>query len=143
MSITRAAVFLLVTSISSMPMTTLAEPPDMLGVWTGEVRTVASGQQVRNLVAKGGALISDVELTLTVTHQEGEGFIGEQTTNAPDAPTNSIWGAVRSTGKEGVFVTENGGRGQMWFPAANRLEYCFANQTPDQMSAHCAVLIKQ
>ena len=41
-----------------------------------------------------------------------------------------------------MFVTGNGGRGQLWFTSPTRFEFCFANQTPAAMSAYCAVLDK-
>ena len=63
--------------------------------------------------------------------------------NAPGAQPVPVWGAIRSTGQEAVFVTGNGGRGQLWFNRPDRFEFCFANQTPEQMTAYCAVLNKQ
>ena len=119
-----------------------AEYPDMIGSWTGAVRTVSSGEQVRSEVASGGAVIQTVNLTFTVSYQDGEAFIGESTSNQPGAVPVPVWGAIRSTGKEAVFVTGNGGRGQLWFNSPTRFEFCFANQTPEAMSAYCAVLNK-
>jgi len=120
-----------------------ANYPNMEGIWAGTVRTVASGEQVREQVARGGALIQKLNLKLTVTYQDQEVFIGESTSDAVDTEPVSVWGAIRSTGKEGVFVTANGGRGNIWFTNPNQVEFCFANQTPEQMSAYCAVLMKQ
>ncbi len=119
-----------------------ADYPNMEGVWAGTVRTVSSGEQVRAQVARGGALIQDLELTLTVTYQDQEVFIGESISDLPDAEPVPVWGALRSTGEEGVFVTANGGRGNIWFTNPGQFEFCFANQTPEQMSAYCAVLDK-
>ncbi len=119
-----------------------AEYPDMTGSWQGEVRTVASGEQVRAEVASGGAVIQTVNLTFTVSYQDGEVFIGESMSNQPGAEPVPVWGAIRSTGREAVFVTGNGGRGQLWFNSPTRFEFCFANQTPEAMSAYCAVLDK-
>ena len=120
-----------------------ADYPNMEGTWSGTVRTVASGAQVRDQVAPGGALIQDIVLKLTVSYHEQEVFIGETTSSAPNSEPVSVWGAIRSNNKEGVFVTANGGRGNIWFITANQFEFCFANQTPEQMSAYCAVLDKQ
>ncbi len=120
-----------------------ADYPNMEGVWKGTVRTVSSGEQVRTQVARGGALIQDLELTLTVNYQDQEVFIGESMSDLPDAEPVPVWGAIRSTGKEGVFVTANGGRGNIWFTNADQFEFCFANQTPEQMSSYCAVLDKR
>ncbi len=53
-----------------------------------------------------------------------------------------VWGAIRATGKAGVFITEDGGRGDIWFTTPRQFEFCFANQTPEQLSAYCAVLVK-
>ena len=120
-----------------------AEYPNMEGVWQGQVRILASGDQVRGEVARGGALIQDVELQLTVSYQDREVFIGESLSNAADAEPVPVWGAIRSTGKEGVFVTANGGRGNIWFTGATTFEFCFANQSQEQLSSYCAVLEKQ
>ena len=119
------------------------EYPQMTGVWSGEIRTVSSGSEVSAEVAKGGAVIQTLELTFTVSYQDGEVLMGESISNAPHAEAVPVWGAIRSTGKEAVFVTGNGGRGQLWFTSPSRFEYCFANQTPEAMSAYCAVLDKR
>ena len=120
-----------------------ADYPNMQGVWGGTVRTVSSGEQVRTQVARGGALIQDIELRLMVSYQDQEVFIGESISDLPDAEPVPVWGAIRSTGKEGVFVTANGGRGNIWFTNPDQFEFCFANQTPAQMSSYCAVLDKR
>ena len=115
----------------------------MEGAWVGGVRTVSSGEQVSSQVAKGGAVIQDIVLTFTVNYQDGEVFMGESLSNVADAVPVPVWGAIRSTGREAVFVTGNGGRGQLWFTSPTRFEFCFANQTPEAMSSYCAVLDKQ
>ena len=120
-----------------------AEYPAMEGAWVGGVRTVSSGEQVSSQVARGGALIQDIELTFTVNYQDGEVFMGESLSNLADSVPVPVWGAIRSTGREAVFVTGNGGRGQLWFTSPTRFEFCFANQTPAAMSAYCAVLDKR
>ena len=120
-----------------------ADYPNMEGVWRGTVRTVSSGEQVRTQVARGGAVIQDLDFRFTVSYQDQEVYMGETASNAPDTRPVPVWGAIRSTGKEGVFVTANGGRGNIWFITPTQLEFCFANQTPERMSAYCAVLDKQ
>lgn len=120
-----------------------ADYPSMTGQWIGTIRTVSTGEQVRTQVARGGALIQDQEIRMDVSYQDREVFIGETTSNLPNATPISIWGAIRSTGKEGVFVTANGGRGNIWFTAPGVMEFCFANQTQEQMSAYCGMLRKQ
>ncbi len=50
---------------------------------------------------------------------------------------------LRLVGEEGVFVTANGGRGNIWFTNPGQFEFCFANQTQEQMSSYCAVLNKR
>lgn len=131
---------LLVVSLSGIAAA--AEHPDMVGVWTGAVRLVSSGDQVEGEVARGGALISDVQLTVSVVHQDGEVFIGESVSDAPGSTATPVWGAIRSTGREGVFVTANGGRGNIWFTTSTQFEFCFANQNQAVMSAYCAILRK-
>ncbi len=120
-----------------------ADSPNMQGVWAGTVRTVSSGEQVRTQVARGGALIQDIQLRLTVSYQDQEVFIGESMSDLPDAQPVPVWGAIRSSGEEGVVVTANGGRGNIWFTNPGQFEFCFANQTQEQMSAYCAVLDKR
>ena len=119
-----------------------AEYPDMTGVWLGEIRTVSSGAQVQSQVAKGGAVIQTLNLRLTISYQDGEVFIGESQSDEANTEAVPIWGAIRSTGAEAVFVTGNGGRGQLWFTSPTQFEYCFANQSQEAMGAHCAVLNK-
>ena len=119
------------------------EYPNMVGLWAGDVRTVSSGEQVSSQVARGGAVIETIHLEFTVSYQDGEAFIGESMSSAPGSEPVPVWGAIRSTGTQAVFVTGGGGRGQLWFTSPDRFEYCFANQTPEQMSAYCAVLDKQ
>ncbi|MEQ8861642.1 MAG: hypothetical protein RIC56_23620 [Pseudomonadales bacterium] len=120
-----------------------AEYPNMEGTWSGSVRTVSSGEEVQSQVARGGAVIQRVDLTFMVSYQDGEVFTGETRSSAANAVPLSVWGAIRSTGREAVFVTGNGGRGQLWFSSPTEFEYCYANQTQEQMSAYCAVLQKQ
>lgn len=120
-----------------------AEYPAMEGLWTGVVRTVTSGEMVRDQVARGGVVIAEVALKFKVTYQDREVFMGESSSDATDARPVPVSGAIRSTGKEAVFVTANGGRGEIWFNSPTQFEYCFANATPEQMSSHCAVLNKQ
>ena len=121
-----------------------ADYPNMEGVWVGTVRSVSSGEQVRTQVARGGALIQEIELKCIVSYQDQEVFIGESSiANAPDAQAVPVWGSIRSTGKEGVFVTAHGGRGNIWFTTPSQFEFCYANQTPEWMSSYCAVLEKQ
>ncbi|MCZ6618594.1 MAG: hypothetical protein O7E57_10710, partial [Gammaproteobacteria bacterium] len=85
-----------------------AEYPDMVGVWAGSVRTVSSGEQVRSQVARGGALIEKLDIKLTVSYQDQEVYMGESMSSAARAQPVPVWGAIRSTGKEGVFITASG-----------------------------------
>jgi hypothetical protein len=62
-----------------------AEYPNMVGVWAGSVRVVSSGQQVSDQVARGGALIQDLDLTVTVNYQDREAFMGESLSSASNA----------------------------------------------------------
>ena len=130
--------------ISTIPAAASAQQayPDMLGDWNGTIRTVSSGTEVSGEVARGGAVIAEVELTLNVFHQDGEVFIGESRSNQPGATSTPVWGAIRSTGKEGVFVTATGGRGNIWFNSRSQFEFCFGNMTEAALSAYCGKLSK-
>ncbi len=119
-----------------------AEYPDMVGVWKGHIRVVSSGQS--DQVASGGAVLSEVDITVTIDHQDGESFIGKS--RSSDTPRNQrstpVWGAIRSTGREAMFVTANGGRGNLWFGEENSFEYCITNLDDSAISAYCGLLTK-
>jgi hypothetical protein len=116
--------------------------PDMVGTWTGTFQTVSSGISLRSEVARGGALIAETTISLVIHHQEGEVFIGD-TKNRETAVTTPVWGAIRSTGKEGIFVTSTGGSGNIWFDSPIKFEFCFASQSESALSAYCGVFNKQ
>ncbi|MCZ6709476.1 MAG: hypothetical protein O7B25_03850, partial [Gammaproteobacteria bacterium] len=78
-----------------------------------------------------------------VSYQDQEVYMGESMSSAARAQPVPVWGAIRSTGKEGVFITASGGRGNMWFISPTQFEFCFANQTPEQMSSYCGMMDKQ
>ena len=122
-----------------------AEYPDMVGVWKGHVRVISSGQNVSDQVASGGAVLSEVDLKLTIDHQDGESFIGtSRSSNTPNnQPSTPVWGAIRSTGKEALFITSNGGRGNLWFGSKDVFEFCITNLNETVISAYCGVLKKQ
>ncbi len=125
-----------------VPLSSIAqEYPDMLGTWRGDVRVVQTGVTG---VAKGGMLVSDVNVILEIEHQEGESFMGStRNSQMPsDQPGNRVWGTIRSTGKEAIFITSTGARGQLWFANAQHFEFCITNLQEDQATAYCANLEK-
>ena len=135
--------WLLALSVLCAPIGAYAASyPDMVGDWTGTIRTVTSGSSVSEQVAPGGAVIAEVELTLSITHQDGEVFIGESRSSQPGSTGTPVWGAIRSTGTEGVFITAAGGRGNMWFRGASDFEFCYGNLNEEMLSAYCGVLNK-
>ena len=115
--------------------------PDMVGVWQGKVRTVQAGVDE---VARGGMLVNEIELKVTIEHQDEESFIGKSRSSAMsfDDPSTIVWGTIRSGGDEAIFVTSNGARGQMWFMGPGRFEYCLTNKTDELATAYCAQLGK-
>lgn len=116
--------------------------PDMVGVWQGKVRTVQAGVKE---VARGGMILNEIDLKVTIEHQEGESFMGKSRTSQMsfDDPSAIVWGTIRSNGEEAIFVTSNGARGQLWFKDPTHFEYCLTNKTDELATAYCAQLTKQ
>ena len=100
---------------------------------------------IRNEVPKGGMEINEVNLVLDVEFQDEESFLGKSRTSATpnDQPSVRVWGTIRSTGDEAIFVTSNGGRGQLWFAGEDEFEFCVANVSEDSATAYCANLAKE
>jgi len=122
------------------PVVFASEYPDMVGVWNGNVRIVSSGEDV----AKGGAVISNVDLTVTIDYQDGESFLGSSraATTPKSQESLTIWGAVRSTGGEAIFVSSDGSRGNLWMKGKDSFEYCLTNLLEGVFTAYCGVLTK-
>jgi len=118
------------------------EYPDMVGAWSGHVRVVSSGTNVSDQVASGGAVLSELELTVTIDYQEGETFIGKSraSTTPREQASTPVWGAIRSTGDEAMFVTAAGGRGHLWLKQRNEFEYCITNLEETVITAYCGIL---
>ena len=127
------------TLVTSVPA---QEFPNMVGTWTGTFRTVSSGASLRSEIARGGALIADTTISLVIHHQEGEVFIGDSK-NRETGVATPVWGAIRSTGREGIFVTSTGGSGNIWFDTPVEFEFCFGSQNESTLSAYCGKFIKQ
>lgn len=121
------------------------EYPNMVGLWTGDVRTMSSGQAVSGQVARGGAVISEVKIKLTIDHQDNEVFIGSSRNSATpkDQRSTPIWGAIRSDGTEGIFVAGTGGRGKIWFVEGSKFEFCLTGLADNVISAYCGILEKE
>jgi hypothetical protein len=120
-----------------------AEYPNMEGRWVGDVRVVTSGTSSQ--VSSGGAVISESELVFTVDYQDGETFIGRSQSSDTSGSSAgiSVWGTIRSTGLEAMFVTSTGGNGLIWFESPTVFEYCYTNVTEESATAYCAVLTKE
>ncbi len=132
--------FLYVALLAS-PFVSATEYPDMVGAWQGNVRIVSSGDDV----AQGGAVISNVELTVTIEYQDGESFLGSsRASTTPKAqPSLTVWGAMRSTGDEAIFVNSDGSRGQLWMKGKDSFEYCLTNLLDSVFTAYCGILTKK
>ena len=118
--------------------------PDMVGFWSGTVRVVSSGNVDNDRLDAGGVIIQEIELELTIDLQDGETFIGRSRTS--DTPANNpgqhVWGSIRSTGKEALFITETGAQGQIWFSDESSFEYCLTNLVEGTITSYCANLRK-
>ncbi len=121
--------------------------PDMVGVWKGNVRVVSSGNINSDRLDRGGVIISEIELQLTIDAQDGETFVGRSrtATTPADNPGQHVWGSIRSTGDEALFITEGGSRGHLWFQSESEFEYCLTNldQEVGTITSYCARLVKQ
>ncbi|MCH7816787.1 MAG: hypothetical protein IIC60_09495 [Proteobacteria bacterium] len=122
-----------------------AEYPNMEGQWVGHIRVVTSGTSETGQVSSGGAIISESELVFTVDYQDGATFIGRsRSSNASGSTAGvSVYGSIRSNGKEAMFVTSTGGNGLIWFENPTAFEYCYTNLSENTATAYCAKLSKK
>ncbi len=93
----RVLLFLL-TFVSVLSFAEDQKYPEMVGVWQGNVRTVQAGTEE---VARGGMIVNEVKLKVTIEHQDGESFIGKSRSSAQafDDPSAIVWGTIRSNGR--------------------------------------------
>jgi hypothetical protein len=119
--------------------------PNMIGTWTGAVKQVQAGKGAG--VAKGGMQVSETNLTVKIHHQEGATFMGKSRTSATatDSSGSGVWGTIRSTGDEAIFVTEVGASGHIWIISPKTFEFCVTNLDAEQdiVTAYCASLSKE
>ena len=130
-------------ALCASPLLSYAEYPDMVGVWKGQLRTMSSGG---GQVAQGGVVLEEVGATVTIEHQDEETFIGKVRLSnfGKDQPSVRLWGAIRSNGKEAVFLGSNGAGGPIWFLDENSYEFCNTNLSDDGvMTAYCGVFKKE
>ena len=64
------------SSLFALPVIA-ADYPNMVGTGKGHIRVVSSGSSLDDQVAQGGAVLSEIDLKLTINHQDGETFIGK------------------------------------------------------------------
>lgn len=119
--------------------------PNMVGTWTGTVQVISSGDIEEDRLDRGGVMITEVALELIIDAQDGETFIGRSRNAASPAsnPGAHVWGSIRSNGEEAIFITETGGRGQLWFEDDSEFEYCFTNLEEGSITSYCARLSKE
>jgi hypothetical protein len=119
--------------------------PEMTGIWKGHIRIVESPNLDESRLQVGGVIISEVELVLTIVAQDAEVFIGSSRLSnmAKSAEPIHVYGSIRSTGKEGLFIDSLGGHGQLWFEDENSFEYCYTSIVSDTITAYCAELKKE
>lgn len=121
--------------------------PDMVGVWRGLVRVVSSGNIENDRLDQGGVIINEIMLEVHIDAQDGETFVGRsRLANAPASDSGThVWGSIRSSGDEALFITANGSRGHLWFEGETSFEYCLTNLSEEESSitSYCATLEKQ
>jgi hypothetical protein len=119
--------------------------PEMTGLWKGHIRMVESPNLSESGLVAGGVIISEADLELTIMAQDGEVFIGTSrlSTMASEADVIHVYGSVRSTGREGLFIDSLGGHGQLWFQDRNNFEYCYTSLSSDSIISYCAKLQKE
>lgn len=119
--------------------------PEMTGLWKGHIRIVTSPNLSSDDLAARGVIISEVDLELTIIAQDGEVFIGTSrlSSMSRDADPIHVYGSIRSTGREGLFIDSLGGHGQLWFEDANNFEYCYSSLGTESIVSYCAKLQKE
>ena len=87
--------------------------PEMTGLKKGHIRIVTSPNLRSDDLVAGGVVISEADLELTIIAQDGEVFIGSSqlSTMARGAKPIQVYGSVRSTGREGIFIESLRGHG--------------------------------
>ena len=82
----------------------------MTGLWKEHMRIVTSPNLRSDDLVAGGVVISDADLELAIIAQEGEVFIGSSqlSTMARAAKPIHVYGSVRSTGREEIFIDSLG-----------------------------------
>lgn len=135
----------LISAILVATQSSAQDYPEMVGLWTGTVRVVSSGNIDNDRLDVGGMIITEIELLFTVDAQDGETFIGRsKTSTEPQSnPGTHVWGSIRSNGQEALFISDSGARGQIWFSSDTSFEYCLTDLADDAISAYCANLTKQ
>ena len=85
----------------------------MTGIWKGHMRIVTSPNLRSDDLVAGGVVINEADLELTIIAQDGEVFIGSSqlSTMARAAKPIHVYGSVRSTGREGIFIESLCGHG--------------------------------
>ncbi len=128
--------------LSFASLSIAADYPNMEGNWKGHVRIIESG--ISKGVSTGGMSLTESELAVTIEHQVEGSFIGKSRNSVMSAsqPSTRVWGSIRSNGKEAIFLTGNGGRGQIWFETDTRFEFCVTSSSEETVTAYCAVLNK-
>ncbi len=117
--------------------------PDMVGVWKADLRTISAGG---GQVADGGMVISEIGATVTIEHQDREVFLGKVrlSTMTKNDPSTTMWGTIRSNGKEAMFIGSDGTRGPIWFIDDKSYEFCVTNLAEDgSMMGYCGVFKKE
>ena len=145
MIVTSRKIFLSVLMLI-LPMSLHAQSfPEMTGLWKGHIRIVTSPNLSSSDLVAGGVIISEVDLELTIIAQDGEVFIGTSRLSnmARDAEPIHVYGSVRSTGKEGLFIDSLGGHGQLWFEDSDNFEYCYSLLGTERIVSYCATLQKE
>lgn len=120
------------------------EYPEMTGVWKGHIRLVSSPNLNETRLDVGGVIISEADIELTILVQDGEVFVGSSrlSTMASDAESIHVYGSIRSTGREGLFIDSLGGHGKLWFEDENSFEYCYTSFVSGSITSYCAKLRK-
>ena len=129
-----------------LPLTLNAQSyPQMTGVWKGHIRIVTSPNLRSDDLVAGGVIISEADLELTISAQDGEVFIGSSqlSTMARGAEPILVYGSIRLTGREGIFIDSLGGHGQLWFEDNNNFDYCYSSLGTDSIVSYCAKLQKE
>lgn len=117
--------------------------PNLVGTWKGQTNTVVMGVSGHDEAPSDGnakrILYRRIPVTLTVSEQKGDLFVGSKATAKRSEP---LVGAISSDGKTGVMSDEDSTY-TFKLINKNKLEYCISHANKDSSIAGCTIFLRQ